>query len=247
MARYLTPSKIGLLALMTIYTEGVVPTSKTTSVLSFLLSHVLSDISHSATVPSAGYDHAVPIAVFEAALSTHASAIPGRTIWDLFLKKLWSFDCSDALDQFITNTASLLIKSRDQLLKERESVGEVDPGPGRISRASPFGAFIRRAHLEFTRLQFHDAILLWQRFLTYRLPTRQMWERKNVSAGRSALDVNLSDFQIDTSHPLAQIMYGGLVAEDIEDDGGFSTHDKERLMEFHVSELQSTSYEVSVP
>ena len=236
MSRYLTPSKIGILALAYLYTEGVVPTSETVAVLSFLILQILPDGSHPSSTAS-DFSHAVHASAFDTALSNRDSGIPGRSVYDLFLKKLWSLNCQDALDLFLSSTPALLAKSRDQLLRERES-GEEDSEPGgRILRTSPLGAFIRRCHLEYTRLQFHDAMNLWQSFLAYRLPTRQAWEKKNAQDGRSSLDANFSDLNIDASHPLAQIMYGKLAIED-EDDTGLSTYDVEKLMEFQVSELQ---------
>lgn len=238
MSRYLTPSRIGLLALAFLYTEGVVPTSEATGTLSFLISHILPDASRPSEVPTADVNHIVPITAFEAQLAARASGIPGRTIWDLFLKKIWSFNCADSLELFLSNLPSLLAKSREQLLRERESGEEFGEHRGHILRTSPLGAFIRRAHLEYTRLQFHDAVSVWQAFLTYRLPTKPAWEKKNPSDGGNNLDANFSDLHIDSSHPIAQIMYGKLVTEDGE-DGGLSKYDVDRLMEFQVSELQS--------
>jgi anaphase-promoting complex subunit 5 len=238
MSQYLTPSKIGLLSLAFLYTEGVVPTSETPAILSFLISQILPDASHRLEVPAADTDHVAPITTFELELSAHDSGIPGRTIWDLFLKKIWSFNCADSLEHFLSNIPSLLAKSREQILREREGGEEYVEHRGRISRTSPLGAFIRRVHLEYTRLQFHDARSLWQTFLAYRLPTKQAWEKKNPPNGRNSLDANFSDLEIDSSHPIAQILYGGLATED-DEDGGLSTYDVERLLEFQVSELQS--------
>ena len=241
MSRYLTPSKIALLALAFLYTEGVVPTSETTAFLSFVISCILPDAAHAAELPTADSNHVVPITAFETTLAACNSGIPGRTVWDLFLKKIWSFNCADSLELFLSNVPTLLSKSREQLLRERESGEELSENRGRISRTSPLGAYIRRAHLEYTRLQFHDAGSLWQAFLAYRLPTKQTWEKRNPPNGRNSLDANFSDFHIDASHPIAQIMYGRLAAED-EEDRGLSTYDVERLLEFQVSELQSMTF-----
>ena len=242
MSPYLTPSKIALLALTVLYTEGVVPTSETPAILSFLVSQILPDASHQLEVPAADTGHVKPITAFEPKLAAHDSGIPGRTIWDLFLKKIWSFNCADSLEHFLSNIPSLLAKSREQILREREGGEEYGEHRGRISRTSPLGAFIRRAHLEYMRLQFYDARSLWQTFLAYRLPTKQAWEKKNPPNGRNSLDANFSDLQIDSSHPIAQIMYGKLATEDDDDDdGGLSTYDVERLLEFQVSELQSVA------
>lgn len=238
MSRYLTPSKVALLSLALIYAEGVVPTSETVPVLSFLVLHILPDAPKATRTPSSDASYVIKLDKFEVALSSIPSAIPGRTIWDLFLKKLWSIDCSHALDQLISNAVFVITKSREQLHRERDE--GLSPEPfGRISRTSPLGAFIRRAHLEYTRLHFSDAAALWQRFMLYRRPTRQAFKKKNPVDGRNSLDVNLSDLQLDSSHPIAQIMYGNL-ADGSDADGDFlSTHDVERLLEFQVSELQS--------
>jgi anaphase-promoting complex subunit 5 len=220
-----------------IYSEGVVPSSETVRVLSFLISHIIPDTPRSSTASSSITSQLIKVEDFETVLSSLPSAIPGRTIWDLFLKKLWAIDCSHALDQLISNALFVISKSREQLQKEREE-GLVPEPAGRISRTSPLGAFIRRAHLEYTRLQFSDSATLWQKFIIYRRPTRQAFEKKNPADSRSDLDVNLSDLQLDGSHPIAQILYGGLEDDDEENEGFMSTDDVERLMEFQVSELQ---------
>jgi anaphase-promoting complex subunit 5 len=237
MSRYLTPSKVALLTLALTYAEGVVPSSETVPVLSFLISRIVPDVSKSISAVTSDVSHGIQVEDFESALSSLPSAIPGRTIWDLFLKKLWSIDCSHALDQLISNALFVISKSREQLQKERDE-GLLPEPSGRISRTSPLGAFIRRSHLEYTRLPFSDAATLWQTFIHYRRPSRQAYERKNPTDGRSSLDVNLSDLQLDSSHPVAQILYGNLEEENDANDGFLSTHDVERLMEFQVSEIQ---------
>lgn len=236
MSRYITPSKVALLSLAFLYTEGVVPSSEIVPVLSFIISHVIPDISKSSFQTSSDTSDALKAEDFESALATIPSAIPGRTMWDLFLRKLWSIDCSHALDQLMSNALCMVSKSREQLQKERDEGYQPEPS-GRISRASPLGAFVRRAHLEYTRLQFHDAAALFHKVILYRRSTRQAFERKNPHSARNSLDVNLSDLQLDSSHPIAQMLYGSLENDD-EVDGFMSTHDVERLMEFQVSELQ---------
>lgn len=239
MARYLTPSKIALLALAVLYTEDVVPVSEVVSVLSFLTSQIITNRSKSShRPPDSDAKYVTKIEDFELALAPLSSAIPGRTLWDLFLKRIWSIDSSHALDQLTSTGLSLVTKSREQLQREREEGISPEPN-GRVSRTSPLGAFVRRIHLEYTRLQFSDAATLWQRFILYRKPTSVAFEKKNPLDGRSSLDVNLSDLQLDSSHPIAQLLYGGLDQVDSEVEGLTSTYDVERLMEFQVSELQS--------
>ena len=237
MSRYLTPSKVALLVLISAYASDVVAKQDRASVLSFIITRVLPDHKDPASLQEFEAEQVVSVKDFEAALSPLQFAIPGRTVWDYFLQKLWSIDCFDTLDMFLSDIPVLLAKSRDQILKDREAGEEERTVPGRVSRTSPLGGFIRRCHLEYTRLQFQDGTALWQDLVGFRVSTRQAWEKRNPPDGKSALDINLSMLHIDSSHPLSQIMYGRLALED-KTLGDFSTHDIEKLMEFQVSELQ---------
>ena len=239
MSRFLTPAKVSLLALAVLYTEGVIPTSECVKVLNLLISQILPDSKHASKGSEDVSEHGISISAFESTLSSLGSIMPGRTIYDLLLKKLWSIDCSDALDNFITNLPQLLSKSRDQIQKEKEAGVYVEGQNNGILRTSPLGAFIRRCYLEYTRLQFQDAIALWQDFVACRAPTRQAYEKKNAPDGRNALDINLSELQIDSSHPLTQIVYNDLIDRHDHYQSDFSVYDVEKLMEFQVSEMQS--------
>jgi anaphase-promoting complex subunit 5 len=238
MPRFLTPFKASLLALALLYTEDQIPTSECVKLLGFLMSHILPDSQHALAEGELIVDHGSSLSSFEATLSSLESVMPGRSIYDLLLKKLWSVDCSDALDNLIKNLPALLSRSREQIQREKEAgVYAEGQSPG-ILRTSPLGAFIRRCHLEYTRLQFQDSIALWQEFIAFRARTRPAYEKKNASAGLNTLDMNLSDLQIDASHPLTQILYRGLIDRDDDFQSGFSVHDTEKLMEFQVSEMQ---------
>ncbi|KIW14149.1 hypothetical protein PV08_06930 [Exophiala spinifera] len=242
MGRYLTPAKITLLVVAYLYTEDdVVPHDAATNVLRFLLKNVLpADKASGATLSSEGLEASLPISAFESTLACHDSARPGRTLYDLLLKYLWAIDCAHALDAFITNLPCLLAKTRDQILRDREREPSEEPEEtnGRILGTSPLGAFIRRCHLEYVRLQFQDSIALWQDFISYRLPTRQAFEKKHPAESTSSLDANLSGMHIDSTHPIARIMYARLAEEEPPRDGVFSTYDVEKLMEFQVAEMQ---------
>ncbi|KIX05186.1 uncharacterized protein Z518_06058 [Rhinocladiella mackenziei CBS 650.93] len=239
MSRYLTPGKITLMVVALLYAEDLVPTSEATTVLALLLNQILpagKPLALEGEQPE--FEHAIPTSIFESTLANRPSARPGRSLYDLLLKRLWTIDCSHALDAFISNLPCLLTKSREQLLRERETGEESDQIHGRILRTSPLGAFIRRCHLEYTRLQFQDCLTLWQDFILYRLPTRQAYDKKNPHDGKTALDVNLTDMGIDVSHPLTQLIYGRLAENEQKHHGAFSMYDVEKLMEFQVSELQ---------
>lgn len=238
MSRFLTPAKISLLALAVLYTESVIPTSECVKVLNLLISQIAPDSKHASSQSEDMLEHGLSISALESTLSSLGSIMPGRTIYDLLLRKLWSIDCSDALDNFITNLPYSLSKSREQIQNEKEAGVYVEGQNSGILRTSPLGAFIRRCYLEYTRLQFQDAIALWQDFVAFRAPTRQAYEKKNAPDGRNGLDVNLSELQIDSSHPLAQIMYIDLLERGKRYESDFSVYDVEKLMEFQVSEMQ---------
>ncbi|ETI26810.1 hypothetical protein G647_10255 [Cladophialophora carrionii CBS 160.54] len=239
MSRYLTPGKITLLVVAFLYASDLVPIKEAAAVLSFILSHsVPSQKPLSSLQSDQGVEHALPISAFEAALSPLPSAQPGRTLYDLLLKRIWAIDCSHALEAFIANLPIHLRKSREQILLERETGEEFFQNNGRILGTSPLGSFIRRCYLEYIRLQFQDSIILWQDFVSYRLPTRQAYEKKNYAEDENALDSNLADMNLDSSHALTQIMYGRLAEEEQQQRGAYSMYDVEKLMEFQASELQ---------
>lgn len=245
MTRYLTPSKLALLCLVSVYAEGVIPTSSIVTILSFLVSH-LFPLESAEPSPLSTTQHgsdAVTIDELNKILSAHASSVPGRSVWDLFLRKIWSLDCCDALEVFFADISSVLVKTREEQVRDKENGVAPETGQMLLSRYSPLGAFVRRAQLEFTRLQFHDAVKLWESFIKYRLPTYRAWARTNTSDEITAVDANLIELGLDSRSHLAQVVYGN-IEDCVEDDKGFSTKDVERLLEFQVGELQST---VSLP
>ena len=239
MTRYLTPSKVALLALITVYTEGVVPNSAIVPVLSFLVSQLLPlDPSKSADQVSNPGDHTIPIEDFERVTSSLQSSVPGRTIWDIFLKRLWLIDCFDILEEFITSLSDILVKSREELIRDRNHGIAPDPRPNRLGRASPLGAFVRRAQLEYTKLQFDDAVELWTAFVGYRMSTYRAWAKRHPRASQSIVDGNLADLGVDLASPLAKVVYGEAESGN-QIKTGMSMKDIERLLEFQVGELQS--------
>ncbi|ETN43363.1 uncharacterized protein HMPREF1541_02522 [Cyphellophora europaea CBS 101466] len=238
MARFLTPSKIGLLVLALIYAQDEVPTSESVAVLTFIITYVSPNGRPPHAQAGAGYDPALPISAFEKALSTLASVMPGRSVYDAFLKRMWSIDCSHALESLMEGLPYMLRKSREQIIRDREMGIPPEQQTAQIMRTSPLGAFIRRCHLEYTRLQFQDATELWQQFIAYRAPTQQQFERKNPPIRRNLLDSNLSELGVDSSHPLVRIMYGDQLGSE-DRPQAYSAHDVEKLLEFQVCEMQS--------
>lgn len=235
MGRFVTPSKVVILILARLYLRNSVPFSGTTKVLDVLMSKILPDASD--RDDSVRQQDGEDILDLEKALSREQSAIPGRSIWDLLLKDIWTIDCVDALDDFITQTPLLLGKTREDLLRERDE-GVVPEPAGKVVRTSPLGTFIRRCSLEYVRLQFQDSVALWTDFIAYRMPSKAAFTRKNPHALRNAFDINLADLGIDISHPLASLMYRSLIDDGDTTQKFASTYDVEKLMEFQVSEMQ---------
>lgn len=240
MSRYLTPSKVALLSLISIYTDGVVPNSSAIHVLSFLVSCLfpIEDSVIYTTLKKLESDATVSITDLEDALSGHESSIPGRSVWDLFLKKIWSLDSCDALETFFSETSRMLVKTREEQIRDRDNGLAPETSSMRLSRNSPLGTFVRRARLEFTRLQFHDSVKLWKGFVKYRLPTYRVWAKKNPSSGQASIDINLLELGLDLTSHLAQAVYGS-IEDDSENERNVSTKDVERLLEFQIGEMQS--------
>ncbi|CAG8936156.1 unnamed protein product [Penicillium salamii] len=236
MTRYLTPWRISILCLVTLYSEGSVPQSSAIHVLSFLTAGLFP--LDAADKQWEG--HYMPtISELEECLSGHDSDVPGRTLWDKFLGKLWAIDSLDALETFCGEVIpSLLAKSREELIHERDH--GIAPEPEnhmRLSRSSPLGAFVRRAHMEYTKLQFYDSVKLWSGFVKYRLPTYSYWSRRHRGADATSIDANLRDLRLDSTSHLSQVVYGNIEGDE-DDKEEISTRDSERLIEFQVGQLQ---------
>lgn len=244
MARYLTPAKVGLLALISIYSDSRVPIAATIPILSFIVGHLLAlgrpdgePVIEGVCAHSSFLD---AVEDFQKATITHASAIPGRTIWDLLLKTLWEINSFDALDVFFQRSNASLVRTREEQTHDAER--DFEPpieGQIRFSRTSPVGVFLRRAQLEFTRLQFHDTVSLWQAFVRYREPTLHMWRKRNPRAGETSFDINIESAGLDWGERLTGVVYGPLLNESSRLENTVSTDDVERLLEFQVREMQS--------
>lgn len=242
MSRYLTPSKVGLLALISLYTESVIPSKATIPVLSFLVSYLLPVNSTASHSKGELHPRKVPLTIeeFQRVTICHASGIPGRNVWDLLIHKLWKIDSCDALHVFFDTLSFLLKKTAEEQSKE---VGdEVDLISNRIllSRVSPLGSFVRRAQVEFTRLPFHDGVALWKAFVSYRAPTFPQWKKRNPNAGNTNFDKNLHGNGLTWKDSLTNLIYGEFEHEGRQQEASISTEDVERLLEYQVEHMQSS-------
>ena len=232
MSRYLTPSKITLLILITIYCDSLIPSSSTIPVLSFIASYIIPGLQTdddgetssvkitSKILPS--------ITEFENFLSKHSSAKPGRSLWHVLLERLWSLDSFHALHDFFGMLDSLLAPKSDEE-DERPAAQIV------LSRPSPLGVYVRRASLEFTRLQFHDAFRVWSAFLVFRQETSSFYKRR--ASNHVPLDENIDSMNLSSDDDLVRIAYRHLDDESIKEDFT-STDDIEKIIEFQLENLQ---------
>lgn len=254
MTRYLTPAKIGLLALIELYTESAVPTGSSVAILSFIIAQLLPSSRfkphHNVSDDDTAHGNSnfnIAIDDFEKLLSrTPASTgLPGRSLYDLLLEKFWAIDSLDGLHLFFRRRAYMLIRSKEDVRREG-NVG-LPPPTSRIllSRTSPFGAFVRRAQLEFERLKFHDALALYKSFIAYRQPTLLRWNRIKPCDSPWRFDQVLQagdpNWNEDQLKDFYSIAYDSLLDNEPSLEGQVSTDDVEKLLEFQVEQMQSRS------
>lgn len=249
MTRFLTPSKIGLLILIHVYCDSVVPASSVIDVLSFILAE-LSPISGDGDVHRKieGAKLALLSAsdsAWEAALA-QSSSIPGRTIYDLFVKKLWEVDSLDALHVLVQSSDDLFLEAAERQNRDEEAgnISAQDLGNNKVvlSRASPLGLYVRRVQLEFTRLQFSDVIKLWLAFVQFKRPTLNTLERVTRGSIPEDNDRALQELDLGSQNELLKSEFDR--AEDSVETM-ISVSDVERILEFQTDRLQS-EFEPSV-
>ncbi|KAK1452726.1 anaphase-promoting complex protein [Colletotrichum cuscutae] len=258
MARYLTPAKIGLLALIELYTDEHVPATAIIPVLSFITSHLLDPDPQSFTNTASKDTRwrkaestvslVIGIKDFEKLLSAHSVVVglPGRKLWDTFLAKLWGINSLDLLHDFFARQSQCLAKTKEELLRAAggdetiaaQLLQEQQQKPGiTLSRNSPLGQFVRRCQLEFTRLLFHDATQLWTDFVQYRQPTAGYLRKRNPSFGRLSFDNVLmtgeqSEWDLEGVAALTSVVYGDMVRNGTPAAVPVSTDDIELLLDF---------------
>jgi anaphase-promoting complex subunit 5 len=250
MTRFLTPAKIGLLSLIELYTQEIVPAASTIPILSFILNQVLPStvkIQYRSTSPLDSLPFLLDLQAFETLLQGHPALVPGRTLWDQFLKKIWSIDSLHSLHEFFENRTNLLAKSYEENKLDQEmGIPPASEDMIYLSRTSPFGSFVRRSKVEFERLKFSDAVALWIAFANWRRETQAYYLRRNGQIGRWAGDKALEEGEekwgIDATETLEGVVYGLNITGE-EQEGNVSTDDVEKLLEFQVEQMQSEYFD----
>ena len=172
MTRYLTPHRIGILVLVQEYFQGQLPLTSRMQVLRFIAKH--SDIKDEQD-GSSGHEllsriDASIVDLFTP-LTTPASSVPGRSVYDILLQGLWSLQSLHALHEFFEKVAQHVDGVAKVVTVPKDSILP--------SRASPLGQYSRRCWLEFTRLEFDDTRSLWLAYKDWRAPTFNHWSQRN--------------------------------------------------------------------
>jgi anaphase-promoting complex subunit 5 len=238
MSRYLTPSTIGLIALAVVYTDLAVPPAAIIPFLSFITTRILQQPPDYNDAHSPDFYPSSPptLSDIEDAIGGLESTMPGRSLHDAFLDKLWDIDSLHAFHDFFRNLANIVSKSRTRGSLE---VGEDDERKRIVfSRGSPIGSYVRRAQLEFTRLQFDDTIKLWISFIKFRQPTENLRRKRRHSVSTPILDSNFAALDLPDDSELPNILYSR-VQDGNHEELDMSTEEMDRLLEFQLEKLQS--------
>lgn len=218
MSRYLTPGKIALLLLIEVYAESKFPNKAVIPVISFVIKHLVRPKDTSTFVLSLDTIKAVTV--------EEPSTVVGRTVFDLLVMEMWYINSLDALHTFFIDIQTYMLNIPD------DPDGEANTRRS-IGYTSILGCFIRRASLEFVRLQFNEANALWRAFVQFREPTLPLCKGRKLGAGPMSYDLNFEIFSADDA--LVKKVYGGM--GEIK-EYAVSTDDVERLLEFQVGVMQ---------
>lgn len=237
MSRFLTPSKICILLLIQLYRDGNVPSKSTIPLLSFISKHTI----HRSPLNISNQQPLTPPSIeeFEALLKSHESAIPGRSLYQLFVDHLW------AVHDFVTFTAFL----QNQTLVTAPLQEHVEGSKVKLvcSPTSPIGQFARRCHLESVRLQFSDAYQLWEDLVVFREPTRTTYVERNPKSPYASYFPNAASanlLQAEQSGASA-ILLDRMNKQEGRPSVPSSLDDVEKVMHFQLGQLQKFGSRVS--
>ncbi|KXL47441.1 hypothetical protein M433DRAFT_64178 [Acidomyces richmondensis BFW] len=173
MPRFLTPGRVCLLVLIDLYLAEEVASSVRVDLLAFVASRIHSTAGQENVDIVEVLKHmSGDASTFSYVMSKWPSGVSGRTTYDAFLQRLWSFSGLDTLHIFFDHLSRLIASPAS------------NEAHGKLSRASPIGQYVRRCCIEFTRLQFADFQELWQSLVRYRASTQEFWAQKNPEGAR---------------------------------------------------------------
>ncbi|KAI5209244.1 hypothetical protein AUEXF2481DRAFT_27990 [Aureobasidium subglaciale EXF-2481] len=237
MSRFLTPSKICILLLVQLYRDGNVPSKSTIPLLSFISMHTI----HRSPLNTSNQKPLTPPSIedFETLLQSHESAVPGRSLYHLFVDHLW------AVHDFVTFTA--FIQDQTSVTASLQEQTEGSRAKFVCSPTSPIGQFARRCHLESVRLQFSDAYQLWEDLVVLREPTRDGHVERNPRSAYASYLPNAASanlLQLEQSSASA-ILLDRMNKQDDRPSVPSSLDDVEKVLHFQLGQLQKFGSRVS--
>jgi anaphase-promoting complex subunit 5 len=179
--------------LVELYATHKFPNKAVLPVISFVIKHLVRPKDTSTFILSLDQIKAVTV--------EEPSTVIGRTIFDLLLMELWCINSFDALHTFFTDCSEFLSKPEDPDSRKVKNKRFISPN-------SILGCFIRRASLEFIRLQFNEADSLWHTFVQFREPTFPLLKGRKLGTGPMIFDANLKGFTADDA--VVKKVYGGM-------------------------------------
>lgn len=232
---------------MELYCEDAIGDESSLAVLEFLAGHILPDDQLHPEDECEKTDKIIDIVssikVFEQALRPlHVGVgMPGRTVWDIFLQRIWQIDSLHVVHSFLN--------ARGGLVEPPKEEGFKDPLPKgsaisiRLSPGSPFAAFVGKAAFEYTRLRFEEMCTLWKQFVIYRQPTANHMRRRNKSFSRLSFDNVLlasePEWGDESTNRVAEVVYEGMMSGLDKPPIPVTMDDLERLLDFQINKMQS--------
>jgi anaphase-promoting complex subunit 5 len=242
MSRYITASKLGQLVLLGIYVRGKVPNDALIAVLAFVsarIHHYSATATNGASPPV--YRSAPATMDDFLAMMKPFDSLPGRTLHALFLDALWAIKTLEDLHDFFREMVDFFKKPYEPSEDEDGETGEEVDSMYLLDGLSPVGMFVRRTYLEFVRLQFDDTAKLWVSFVKFRQPTDGKWQKL---PDLRRLDPTFAELGVQGDSIMPSIVYGR-VLDQLRDEQDLSTHEIDRVLEFQLEKLQSTSIGLS--
>lgn len=237
MSRYLTPSKICILLLVQLYRDGNVPSKSTIPLLSFISKHTI----HRSPLNAADQNPLTPPSIedFETLLGSYESAVPGRSLYHLFVDHLWAIHDFVTFTTFFQDQISVTASLQDQA--EGSKVKFV------CSPTSPIGQFARRCHLESVRLQFSDAYQLWEDLVVFREPTKGNYVERNPKSPYASYypDAASANLLQPVQLGASAILLDRMNKQESRPTVPSSLDDVEKVMHFQLGQLQKFGSRVS--
>lgn len=230
-SRFLSPSTIALLALIAMYCDDYVPPMGQMAILNFISTQLLPRREMRRKMAgSATRNIVTAMGDFEKALSPYKKDDCSYTLWSEFCHIIWRISSLDSMFDFFKSLPALFD------VREKHSV---EDDQTTLSRTSLWGTFVRRSVLEFERLNFEDAVKLWQRYERFRAPTSNVVKRPLSDHADREATTYMDELDRRSNHEISAILTRDLDSAD-ETLGDTSSDGIEKLLTFQVERLQST-------